>query len=79
MKRKVDKLLTNLTGRQIHTSSQQISKGAVFCHLLIDKDRTITEQVVAHISYASCDSGQSADLMVRPELNVEETGVLISF
>lgn len=27
--------LTDLTGRHVHTSSQQVSQGAVFCHLLL--------------------------------------------
>lgn len=29
--------LTNLTGRHVHASSQQISQRAVFCHLLLDR------------------------------------------
>lgn len=31
--------LTNLTGRHVHTSSQQISQRAVFCHLLLDREK----------------------------------------
>lgn len=34
-KQKVEGLLTNLTGRHIHASSEQVSQGAVFCHLLL--------------------------------------------
>lgn len=30
--------LTNLTGRHVHASSQQISQRAVFCNLLLDRD-----------------------------------------
>lgn len=30
--------LTNLTGRHVHTSSQQISQRAVLCHLLLDTE-----------------------------------------
>lgn len=30
--------LTNLTGRDVHTSSQQISQRAVFCHLLLYRE-----------------------------------------
>ena len=30
--------LTNLTGRDIHTSSQQISQRAVLCHLLLYRE-----------------------------------------
>lgn len=38
VKQEVKGPLTNLTGRHIHTSSQQISQGAVFCHLLLDRE-----------------------------------------
>lgn len=38
VKQEVGGPLTNLTGRQVHASSQQVSQRAVFCHLLLDTE-----------------------------------------
>lgn len=38
VKQEVKSPFTNLTGRHVHTSSQEISQRAVFCHLLLEKE-----------------------------------------
>lgn len=38
VEQEVEGPLTNLTGRHVHTSSQQVSQRAVFCHLLLDRE-----------------------------------------
>lgn len=37
VEQEVERPLTNLTGRHVHTSSKQISQRAVLCHLLLDR------------------------------------------
>lgn len=39
VEQEVERPRTDLTGRHVHTSSQQISQRAVLCHLLLDRKR----------------------------------------
>lgn len=47
-KQEVKGPLTNLTGRYIHTSSQQVSQRAVFSHLLLDRGEENEEKSWIH-------------------------------